>query len=107
MVKTNDINAFFVIVITIFDECIGLSILLVADRGLGFHVVALAHTFVFENFVREPIVLGSFDRSHRLSELEVERVKEGKVVINKANFISIMIEASFFALMIIPRHVLM
>ena len=53
-------------------------------------------------------MLGSFDRSNRLSELKVERVKEGKIVFIKANFISIMVEAFSVALMIMfSRHVLM
>ena len=108
MGKTTEINAFYFTFVFIFYEAIGLSILRVADQGLAFHVVALARTSVFDNFVREPIVLGYFVRSHRLSELEAERVKEGLIVFIEANFISIIIEVSFFALMIIVSgHVLM
>ena len=49
MGKTTDINAFFFTVIPIFEESIGLSILLVINKVLG----TLGCTFLLEFFVHE------------------------------------------------------
>ena len=51
--------------------------------------------------------MGAIARGHPLSELEVERVKEDKVVFILVNFFSIMVEANFVVVMtIVPRSVL-
>ena len=99
MGRTTDINAFFATIIPIFDVCISLNILQVANKVLGLHVGALASIFIYENLVREPNVVVAFTRSHPLSDLEVKGVKEGK-------FISAMVGVSFVArLIIVFRHV--
>ena len=58
MRKTTDINTFFVPIVLIFEEGIGLNIVLDADLVLGLHAGALDRLSLSEFFAHEPNMLG-------------------------------------------------